>query len=344
MPHPRSRKKMLGLAADIGGTHARFELFEARRGWRDRKTLTRRSYRVAEHEGLTDVLEQFQQEAGPAPSQACFGLACSVGPGPCRLAKSSWLAHRSQLSAQLGHIPIQFLNDLEATAHIIPQLGQGRRCTLQPGPGEPEGTLAVLGAGTGLGESFLVYQEGRYRPQPSEGGRAPFVPRSRRDWGLYRYLCRQEESTSIGNLIAGPGLVKIYQYLSEIEAKNEPPEITQHIERAPHPAAAVAEAAQHGLSARAREARRIFLWHWGAEAARLALTVWATGGIYMVGNIARTMLTDPKARKLFIKGYREATHTTPELQDAPVFLVTQSHIGLLGVIAAMLAPTLSFRE
>ena len=55
------------------------------------------------------------------------------------------------------------MNDLGATGHSIEHLPEEDFCGLNPGKPEPGGTRALIAAGTGLGQSFLVWDGARYQ-------------------------------------------------------------------------------------------------------------------------------------------------------------------------------------
>ncbi len=58
-------------------------------------------------------------------------------------------------------------------------------------PGSPprhQGNIAVIAAGTGLGEAFLYRDGKQYHPIASEGRQADFAPRTDQEIELLRYL------------------------------------------------------------------------------------------------------------------------------------------------------------
>jgi len=66
--------------------------------------------------------------------------------------------------------------------------------------GKPEfgGTRALLAAGTGLGQSILVWDGARYRIVPSEGGHSDFAPHTEQQMSFCD-LCGGGIRRSVGN-------------------------------------------------------------------------------------------------------------------------------------------------
>ena len=87
----------------------------------------------------------------------------------------------------------------------------------------------ILGAGTGLGQGFLIKQGNFYQAFPSEGGHADFAPRTEVEFQLLKYLLDKHDiqRISVERVVSGLGIVSIYQFLRDRKISNESPEIAE---------------------------------------------------------------------------------------------------------------------
>src|SRR5258708_15701080 len=121
---------------------------------------------------------------------AGFGIAGPVINGTVRATNLPWIVDTKALIKELDVPHVVLLNDLGATGHSIEHLPPEDFCVLNPGKPEPGGTRALLAAGTGLGQSILVWDGGRYRGVPSEGGHSALAPPTRQQIPLPRLMRR----------------------------------------------------------------------------------------------------------------------------------------------------------
>jgi glucokinase len=196
------------------------------------------------------------------------------------------------LARALGVPGARLINDLEATAYGMLQLQESEIAVLQRGdPPASRAPIAVIAAGTGLGEAGLVpLEEGRWRSVATEGGHADFAPRGREQIELLEYLSDQFDHVSFERVLSGPGLVNIYKFLEARTPGAEPQWLADEFARATDAAAVISEAALKGRDPRCVEALRIFTDIYGAEASNLALKFMALGGVYVGGGIAPKIL------------------------------------------------------
>ena len=157
------------LAGDVGGTKTSLALYRREAGGLLRGRMA--TYRSREHAGLDPILRDFLG-GSHAVERACVGVAGPIANGRCRLTNLDWEVDESSLRRVLGVREAFLVNDLQATASSLPFLRETDREYLREGEGaaDPRGNMAVLAAGTGLGEGFLVDSGAGYIPFPSEGG------------------------------------------------------------------------------------------------------------------------------------------------------------------------------
>ncbi len=320
------------LSGDIGGTKAELALFE-----RDRGSLREvRSERLPTdgHASLEELLDTFLKGGPPsrAIASAAFGIAGPVIDNKVVGTNLPWTVEAAHVAKAIGVARVSLVNDLEATTLGLGALEAHDLATLQAGVPDPRGAIAVLAAGTGLGESFAMQEGGRLVPRASEGGHADFAPNSEDEVDLLMYLrSRFTGHVSWERVLSGPGLGNVYDFLKDTGRESEPDWLADaRADGDPH--AAIAEA--DGKAAIATRALDLFVSIYGAEAGNLALQYMATGGVYIAGGIA------PKMRARFEDGrflaaFRSKGRLSSLLERTPVRLVLNERTALLG--AALLA-------
>src|SRR5512138_1812289 len=175
------------LVGDIGGTKTLLGLF--RRAVRRPEPVTTREFTTLAHPSLTDMVRVFLEDVGPERIEAAaFGVAGVVTRDVARLTNVPWLVEAAAITREFETPSVTLLNDLQAMAYAVPVLAEDELVPLQRGTRLPEGNMALIAAGTGLGEALLHNVDGRYIPSPSEGGHADFAPRTPREIGLLEHL------------------------------------------------------------------------------------------------------------------------------------------------------------
>lgn len=279
----------LVLAGDIGGTKSHLALYRVDGG--GLAPLRDHTYATREFKRLEEVVVRFVANAG-AVEAACFGVAGPVIAGRSDLVNVPWEMEESALSRSLGVPRIKLLNDLEATAYGALGLPETEVAVLQRGapPSGERATIAVIAAGTGLGEAVLVAVGERYHAIASEGGHCDFAPRGAEQIALLEFLAGEFGHVSFERVLSGPGLVNIYRFLKERMPVKEPAWLTERFAGATDPAAVISQAALEDKEPRSLRALELFTAIYGSEAANLALKTLALGGVYVCGGIAPKIL------------------------------------------------------
>lgn len=349
---------MIVLAGDIGGTNARLALFEVERprgsGQPRLTPIFERTMPSRSAASLDEIAEAFLRAAetetggrlgsgglaagGIAKNidGACLGIAGPIEHNRCQATNLPWVVDGRALATRIGIPNVILVNDFSAAALGVTAVGPESLASLGGGAPVPHGPIAVLGAGTGLGEAYLLWSESssRYEVVPSEGGHADFAPRTPLEAGLMQYLSAKYGRVSCERVLSGQGLVDVFAFLSEEPASRgltprEAPALLASAAAHKDPAAAISERALAGTDPVCEMALAIFCSVLGAVAGNLALMVLATGGVYVAGGIAPRVLP-------FLQrgGFREAfdrkgrLHTLVE--RIPAYVVTHAQPGLLG--------------
>src|SRR5262245_29405845 len=181
------------LGGDIGGTKTALALFE--RGQVGRPVRVA-AYPSREADDLGEVLARFLADGRPQLDAVALGAPGPVIDERVETTNLPWVIEARTLSTRLGGVPVFLLNDLEALAYAVPNLPAGACAVLNAGRPDATGNVAVIAAGTGLGEAGLVWDGRRHIAFASEGGHADFSPRSPREIDLLRYLLERFEHVS----------------------------------------------------------------------------------------------------------------------------------------------------
>ncbi len=312
------------LAGDIGGTTTRLGVFELGES-RPRLVVTK-SYGTADFSGIAEMVGAFLLDAGidaHAIGAACFGAAGPVLNGVAELTNSPVRVDAAAIGRALGLARVSLLNDLEALAHAVPVLAADEVHVLQEGRANPEGAIAIIAAGTGLGEAVIYQIDGRAVVQPSEGGRADFAARTDREIIVLQHVTRAHGRAAVEHVVAGIGLVNIHNAI-------HPGGCSAGIDLSHADAPAhISVAAFEQRCPSCVDALAMFVSAYGAEAGNLALRTVSTGGVYIGGGIAPKILPALTTGD-FLPAFRAKAPFTPMLTAMPVKVILNAEAGLLG--------------
>ncbi len=322
------------LAGDVGGTKTALALFERR----DDALVLAREAALPSREFRTfeEAVARFLADGRrPAIEAACFGVAGPVVNGRCVTVNLPWHLDEATLGASIPAPRVRLLNDLEATGYGVLTLPPAALEPLQRGAAR-QGNMALIAAGTGLGEALLIWDGHRHLVVASEGGHADFAPRTDLEVELLGFLRKEVGRVSYERVVSGPGLISIYRFLRDTGGSPEPPWLSEQIERG-DPSAVVAEVGLAGRHPLCVQALDLFASIYGAEAGNLALKALAVGGVFVGGGIApkvRAKLADGT----FATAFGDKGRLAGLMASIPVSLVLEPRAALLG--AAEVARTL----
>lgn len=318
------------LAGDIGGTKSNLAIF---RGSPDSPELVvEQTYQNCSFSGLDDIVRRFHSETGLYTDAACFGVAGAITGGEIRLPNLSWRLSEKKLLANTDLRSVRFINDLEANAMGLPTLDARQLYVLNRGKPRSEGNQALIAAGTGLGMAAMVGNGMGHQVMPSEGGHADFAPRNEDEIELWRSLATRYGRVSVERVVSGPGLVSIYDFLSN-NGMQVPNELELRLNRSSDHAATIAESAMNGENAICVKALELFLSAYGAAAGNLALTAFSTGGVYIGGGIAPKLIKAFPASG-FMVAFIDKGRFSSLLADIPVSIILEPKTALRGAARA----------
>ncbi len=333
---------MLLLAGDIGGTKTYLALFERQEDG-SLVEIEGAKYTSASFPSLAPMVKLFRGQHGPSVDAAAFGVAGPVFDGQCRATNLPWRLDERVLQAELGIPRLRLINDFYANALGILALPPEDVEVLRDRPADPDGLIAILGAGTGLGEAIVLpagHGPGGSQPRVvvSEGGHCDFAPRNELEIDLLRHLMRRHERVSYERVVSGPGLVAIYEFVVSSDLAPEAEVVREELSTG-DPGAVIGGRGIEGSDPACVKALDIFVSLYGAEAGNLALKVLPTGGLYLAGGIAPRILAKLKAGG-FLEAMTTKGRMSPMLESLRVSVVTNPKAGLIGAsrAAAALVP------
>ena len=312
------------VAADIGGTHARFALAEIEDG-RVRHLGDALKLETADHAGLVEAWQAFARHVGrPLPSAAALAFAFPVDNDLPQLTNMPWTIDPRTLPHALGIDRHLILNDFCAIGHAAATLDPSHFLHVA-GPDIPlpsSGVISIVGPGTGLGVAQVILRDGQYQVIASEGGNMDFSPHDDLDDRLMAALRRRYGHVSAERLVSGPALRDIYAVIADTEAPYaEDRDLWQ--------------AALDGSDPMATAALDRFCLCLGAFAGNIALAHGANALVLAGGlglRLRHHLPASGFAERLAAKGeYRSI------LEQLPVKLIAHPEPGLYGAAAAFAA-------
>ncbi len=319
------------LAGDVGGTKTALAIVEI--AGRHCRVLRLERYHSADHLGLEEIVEAFLGAEPARPVAAGFGVAGPVVDGRSTITNLGWRLDERLLArrARLGSVAL--VNDFGANALGLRYLGARQTATLWRGRPDPRGPIALLGAGTGLGEAVLLRSAEADDVVASEGGHVDFGPRSTLQDRLTVFLRRRFGRATRERILSGSGLVLLYEFLAGEGIARPGARASAALEGAEDPAAVISRLGLARRDRLCRAALDLFVEIYGSEAGNLALQYRATGGVYVAGGIAPKILSALRS-PAFRRAFLDKPPMRGLLAAIPVRVVLDARLGLYGAAAA----------
>jgi glucokinase len=312
------------IAGDIGGTKTLLGLFVPASA-RPRPIVVR-SFSTLDFDDLTTMITAFIKDADAKPASiesACFGVAGPVLDESATLTNVPWRVDARRVAAAFPFRRVTLLNDLQAMAYGVLVLTADEVYVLQAGEALEGGNIALIAAGTGLGEALLHHVDGRFIPSPTEAGHADFAARTEREITVLRALTERFGRVEVERVVSGRGLLNLYPVMH-----TTPCEAGIDLDDA-DAAADISSAALGRRCPRCVDTLDVFVEAYAAETGNLALRSVATGGVFIGGGIAPKILP-ALTTGAFIRAFRAKAPLEPMLERMPVKVILNAEAGLLG--------------
>ncbi len=321
------------LAGDVGGTKCNLALFSEKGG--KLTAVFKQRFASKDFAQFDLIVREFSLQAAAHLAKekvraAGFGVAGPVINNRVRATNLPWTVDASILASELKLADVVLMNDLGATGHSIEHLTPEEYCILNPGEPEHGGTRALLAAGTGLGQSILVWDGARYRVVASEGGHSDFAPHTEQQIELLRYMRRRYPQVSWELILSGRGFRTLHEFLA--------PDVKHHSFEDPgmDPAPEITKLGLSKACPVCVETLDLWTAIYGAEAGNLALKVLALGGVYVAGGIAVKIIEKIKDGTFFA-AFRDKWKFEGLLSNIPVSVVLNESAPLRGAAYEALA-------
>ncbi len=313
------------LVGDIGGTNARFGLVAP-----DDTVLHTSILAAADFADIETAIRAYLEERGdlPMPEEGALAIAAPIAGDEVRMTNHPWHFSISALGRRLGFRRLKVINDFTAQALALPRLGNADKVKIGGGEAVAGRPLGVLGPGSGLGVSGLIPAGDagapRWVPLTGEGGHATMAPANERESAVLERMRRHFDHVSAERCLSGPGLVNLYNSLSEVDG----------VPAAAYTPAQIADPEIGVTEPLCHEATAMFCGMLGTVAGNLAVTLGAQGGVYIAGGIVPRLI-DRFAASEFRARFEDKGRMRPYLAAIPTYVVTHKLPAFLGCAAAL---------
>jgi glucokinase len=323
----------LAILADIGGTNTRVALAD---GVVVRKDSIRK-FANAEFNGIDAVLARYMTQEGlTGIDQACVAGAGPVQDGAVVMTnlfdehKQPWIIDAARVQRATHASKVAILNDLQAQGQALGYIAPENLVNVIEGPVVANGSMLVVGLGTGVNAAPVHNTPaGRVVP-PSECGHVNMPVRGAEDLALMQFvetmLRGQGEPAHAGveEVLAGRGLANLHAFAATVAG--------QDVSRT---SAEVLTALGQGDPV-ARHAAQLYTRILGQMLADLALIHLPYGGIYLIGGMSRAM-TPHFAKYGLTSVFREPRRVDLLVNDFSVTVVEDDFAALTGCAAFLAA-------
>ncbi|HMI87187.1 MAG TPA: glucokinase [Polyangiaceae bacterium] len=334
---PKRSSRDLLLAGDIGATNARLRLYDGAQ-----RVVHEAVFSSRQAPSLAPIVRAYLTAQKARVAAAVLGIAGPVVGGVVRATNLPWKVDERRLARDLGIPKVQLVNDLAALAIGCTRMGRASKVLVAKGSAVAGSNMAVIAAGTGLGEALLIWDGNGFIPCATEGGHADFGPNNDVEVHLWEHVRQQTVGEHVSNedVLSGPGLGRMYDFfvdhMGPRARARENATIAPRLETGDRNAL-ITELGLARESPAAARAVDLFASVYGAEAGNLVLHSLALGGLFVCGGIAARIL--PARKALFLAAMRNKGRMTKLLSKVPVVLVEDPLVGLVGAghLAARLA-------
>ncbi len=333
------------LAGDIGGTRARFALFEI--GARGPRFVHQDVHESRTFKSFEAALKEFLNVSVPGAvrgkvrvTAATFGIAGPVVDQRVKTTNLPWVIDARTVSRTFGIPTVTLLNDLVALGLGAIAAPPSQLTVVYKGrPKGTGGNLAVIAAGTGLGEASFIWDGEQHVACATEGSHVDFAPRDGIQDELLASLRTEYGHVSYERVASGSTISKIYEFFVHEQRVKERKEVAAYVARAEDKNVAVVELAESGRSEAAMRAIELWSSVYGAEAGNLALKCLATAGVFVCGGVSARLAPIlanglPSRNKLgvspFVSAFLDKGRMRPLLEAMPVAVCLEPRAGLLG--------------
>jgi len=319
------------LALDIGGTYTRLAMVEVSD---DFKIAERLEISSAEIKNITDTINNFLRicgEKGLTTDTCVISMAGPIENNACKKPHHVPFpvdGNEIKANSLLGKVMI--INDFAAVSFGVLALDITDRSKIiaysRKHLDERNRNIVVIGAGTGLGTSYITKDNGRYFVHESEGGHISFDFLDLANSKLSHHL-QKEKALDYDSIVSGRGIRTLFEFHKQelptakqfeiLSEKDVPKKICEMYNKDPVCKKVIKE----------------FLMFYARFAQIAALTFIPKGGIYIAGGIARKHIEFFKDG-FFMHVFMAHPTMSHLLKEIPVYFVMEKDVALYGCAMA----------
>lgn len=338
------------LAADCGGTTTRLKLYAVdpsvpivEKEQPPGREIFAEEYPNILFKSFEKIIQTFFDDAAangfadlPRPKVACFAIAGIVTANQCRYTNLDWIVSGAELAELFGIGRVEIINDFVAQGYGVLTLSDDEKYTLNDATPLNGAPIAVLGAGTGLGVTFLtIGEDGHYDAYPSEAGHMEFAPRGEGSNELQLDLLKHLKikvsgytRVSTERVVSGKGICNVYEFLAYKYPDRTNEHVHEQFSRRPTDTSIIATNSWPGSLC--EEALKIFASCYGAFTGTIAITLMPFKGVYLTGGVTKKLQDWLVRDGSFMKAYRDKGRVSTMLSGIPLYLVRGEDMGQRG--------------
>ncbi len=338
------------LLADIGGTNMRFALWE--KGAKSRITL----YKCADFSSIYQAIDTYINEKSCSISGMIIGVAGIVENNQAQLTNAKLSIETDSLKEKYTLDFVYLVNDFILQGYGVLDLYQQALLPLKPDKNTTSLIKTVIGVGTGLGVSYIVFDD---KENPiicsSEAGHSNIACSTLNQFKIIHHLILKQSYIAFEDILSGPGLVRFYEVIATLNAnlKND----TQWQEEKNKMGAAfnintllyhafsnakktkrtIRKAEDVALLAKnGNETALLAFWYFfqflGIFASSIVLSLKSTGGVFFVGDFLKDDLIKSLFEKsLFRQSFENNDKFFDYLKKIPTHIVLQKDTPFIGL-------------
>ncbi|OCL19350.1 glucokinase [Gilliamella sp. wkB171] len=304
------------LVTDIGGTNARFALYDLTTN----KLSAITKVLISKDDDLLVLIKNYLTNQSISVDMACIAIACPIDDTDMvNMTNNNLSFSRSALIKALNLKQLEVINDFTAVSTSIPQLTDKDLVKIGGDDADLNYPIAIYGAGTGLGVSHLIKVNQHWISLSGEGGHTELPMTNEKEDRLLAELRKKFGRVSSERFLSGNGIVNIYQALLNIN--NRPiEEITPDV---------IVKKALSNSCPLCLETLTYFCTFMGRFGGNLALTLNTQGGVYIAGGIVPRFIEFFKSSP-FRHAFENKGRMSYLVKKIPVYVITHEDPGLLG--------------
>ncbi|GJL90654.1 glucokinase [Hyphococcus sp.] len=303
---------------DVGGTRIRIAKVV------DGAIVDTRSHLTGDYKELGNALRACFESGDHANADIFIGAAGPVRNGAVWLTNKDFVVDSAVLAEQFPGKKIHLLNDVEAVAYGVFDPPPAVARALREGEASPGAAKLAIVPGTGLGAAVVLSRPGPF-VLPTEFGQLTAAPAKSEHLPLFDALIKRYGRLPSEFLVSGPGLLRIYHALSELDGLGS----------SSHDALTTYELFDHarlGDDPIAQRTIDIFSSLLGSTCGDGALANNASGGVYLAGSLMNAF-KDLIASDEFVSAFEQKGLISHFVKPIPVYLLTFEEPVLEGLLA-----------